>query len=348
MNQRIIECEDMTGGVKEALTNLDFDRLFIITDSNVARDVLPRISLSQLTPPPEIIIIPAGETFKNIRSAETIWQALTRGMATRRSLIINLGGGMITDLGGFAAATFKRGLQFVNMPTSVLGAVDAATGGKTGIDFMGLKNEVGVFAPAEAVVISSTPFDTLPEKEWLSGYAELVKTLIISSKEHYREALSMDFRDTVAKFLSYAVREKQRITEEDPRESGLRKILNFGHTAGHALETLFLEKQPDSPLSHGEAVAFGMMTALVLSHLQEGLSMTEVYAYRDEILRPDFGSIPLRCEEIDKMLEFMAHDKKNRSAGEISFVLLRDIGKPVVRDDLPTADIRTALELTFI
>lgn len=357
MNQRIIEAESMTEGLQQALAPLDYDRLFVVTDTNVAEKVLPSLpSLPSLAKPfapaalplpPEIIIIPPGESSKTLSSAEKIWCRLSSKEATRRSVVLNIGGGVVTDLGGFAAATFKRGIRFINLPTTILGAVDAAIGGKTGIDFNGLKNEIGVFAPAEAVIVTSEPFSTLPEREWLSGYAELVKTLIITSREHYREVLTMDYRDAVKRFLAYCVGEKRRITEADPRESGLRKILNFGHTAGHALETLMLEKNPHDPVSHGKAVAFGMMTALVLSHLVEGLPMTEAYAYRDDILRPNFGSILLECKEIDRMVELMGHDKKNRVAGRIGFVLLKDIGSPVFNDSIPPQDLRTALELTF-
>ncbi len=274
-----LRTENLRAALAATLEEISHSGLFLLTDSNVATHVLPKI-LNVLTDKEEarIIEIPAGEDNKNLDTLTQVWSSLSEGGATRNSLLINLGGGVVTDLGGFAAASFKRGIRFVNIPTTVLGAVDAAVGGKTGIDFNGLKNEIGAFANAECVIISSEPLATLPREEILSGLGEIVKTAMISSGELYQKVLDdkiLSDTNLLQDAMAECVRFKARVTEEDPHESGLRKILNFGHTAGHALESLMLTRH--TPVTHGCAVANGILVALILSHmhlsLQSNLSL---------------------------------------------------------------------------
>lgn len=323
-----------------------FASLFVITDSNVEREVMPlfRTVLDKFKP--EIIVIDAGEENKNINSLIKVWKALSEHGATRSSLVINIGGGVVTDLGGFAAATFKRGVRYINIPTTVLGAVDAATGGKTGVDFNGFKNEIGAFFKSEAVILSHTPMLTLPPEEIIGGYAEIVKSALISSKEFYNRSIVCDPLDLAPDLFSLideALRFKVKITDEDPEEKGVRKILNFGHTAGHAFESWMFRR--NTPVTHGEAVANGMLVALILSNLLSGLPSAEIHIYLSNIIKKLYRPIPIQCKDYDDLISIMAHDKKNLSHGEPRFVLLKSVGEPVIDIPVSTADIRIALDI---
>lgn len=346
MNSRIVETDKIAPALEAVLSKYDYSGLYVVTDTNVKSCVLPLIEDTLSKYDARVITFEAGEENKNINTLSKVWQTLSESGATRKSLIINLGGGVVTDLGGFAAATFKRGIRFVNIPTSVLGAVDAAVGGKTGIDFCGLKNEIGAFYMPEAVIISSEPLSTLPEKEIGSGFGEIVKMAMITSEDSYRLTLDENILRDKAKLaegMLMSIREKERIVEEDPKESGLRKVLNFGHTAGHALETLMLEK--GTPVSHGEAVANGILVSLILSHMIEGMSSDEIYRYRDGVLRRHFKPIQFSCNDYDRIEEIVSHDKKNPSAGDIRFVLLEKIGKPHIDVPVLNPDLRSAMDI---
>ena len=348
-DQIIIEADSLEAALTEAVKARSFDRLFLLADSNVERCVFPLISSFINEFSPSLIILPPGEENKNLTQLSRVWEALAAGGASRNSLLVNLGGGVITDMGGFAAACFKRGIDFINAPTTLLAAVDAAVGGKTGVDFNGLKNEIGAFAPASAVILSTEPFLTLPEDQIVSGFAEIVKMTMIGDASLFNSILVNGTEKSLSTeglrpLLSFAVREKERIVTEDPREAGLRKILNFGHTAGHAFETLLLRR--GTPVSHGCAVAHGILVALILSNLRLKADSMLIHVYAREILRPLYGYLPLECKDIDDLMELMAHDKKNRS-GRIAFILLESPGHPVISDDTPRADIRAALELYF-
>ncbi|MDE6296577.1 MAG: 3-dehydroquinate synthase, partial [Muribaculaceae bacterium] len=350
-NQIIIETDNIQQALMEAVENIPHDRLFLLSDSNVERDVFPLIKEFLEKINPVRIILPSGEEYKNIRSLEIVWEALGDAGASRKSLLINLGGGVITDLGGFAAACFKRGIKFVNVPTTLLAAVDAAVGGKTGIDFNGLKNEIGAFAPANSVILSKEPFKTLPFSQLASGFAETVKMAMITSRQDYRDILlesetnDLDLTDPkfpIARLMSMAVREKARIVKEDPHEAGLRKILNFGHTCGHAFETLLLQK--GTPVPHGTAIAHGILVALILSHIRLKADSILIHQYRNKILVPLFPKLNISCHDTDTLLELISHDKKN-SDGKITFILLSEIASPVISLDPPLPAIRAAIEL---
>ncbi len=344
---RIIETENLCETLEEILGNINHSGLFILTDSNVAVNVLPIIADAIVKKfSARVITIEAGEEHKQLETLAEVWRELSDSGATRNSLLINLGGGVVTDLGGFAAATFKRGIHFINVPTTVLGAVDASIGGKTGIDFNGLKNEIGTFAQPEAVIISSEPLTTLSAEETVSGFGEIVKTAMISSEDFYRNILDENIlSDTrlLRTAMTGCVRFKAKITEEDPRESGLRKILNFGHTAGHALETLMLHRH--TPVSHGCAVANGILIALILSHTILGLPSKHIYLYKDHILNRHFKRIGFGCKDYEGIAEIISHDKKNTSSSKWNFVLLREIGKPEYDINVTKEDLFTALDI---
>lgn len=344
---RILRPDSLHAALAAVLEEIPHRGLFLLTDSNVAIQVLPKIR-DVLTDKEEacIIEIQAGENNKNLDTLTHVWRSLSEGGATRNSLLINLGGGVVTDLGGFAAATFKRGIRFVNIPTTVLGAVDAAVGGKTGIDFDGLKNEIGAFANAECVIISSEPLATLPHEEILSGFGEIVKTAMISSGEFYHKVLNdniLSDMHLLQEAMAECVNFKARVTEEDPHESGLRKILNFGHTAGHAFESLMLTRR--TPVTHGCAVANGILVALILSHMLLNLPSDQIYLYKDRILQRYFRPIPFTCKDYDSLAEIISHDKKNSASTDWKFVLLSAIGTPRRDISVSKEDLFTALDI---
>lgn len=350
-DQVIIESQNLEEALTRAVESIPHDRLFLLSDSNVERDVFPLIGGFLQSYEPVRIILPPGEEYKNLESLSLLWQTMGSEGASRKSLLINLGGGVVTDLGGFGAACFKRGISFINVPTTLLGAVDAAVGGKTGVDFNGLKNEIGAFAPALQVILSTAPFASLPSSQLASGFAEIVKMTMISSSKEYTRILhesqknGLDLRNPsfpMGELLSFAVKEKARIVKEDPKEAGLRKILNFGHTCGHAFETLLLRR--NQPVPHGTAVAHGMLVALILSHIRLRTDSMLIHQYRNKILSPLFPSLPIGCDDTDELLTLMAHDKKNTD-GKITFILLSAIGSPVINTDVPSADIRAALDI---
>lgn len=350
-DQVIIESPNLDNAIIEAIDSIPHDRLFLLSDTNVEREVFPLIQGFLKKHEPFLIILTPGEEYKNLESLSIVWEALASGGGSRSSLLINLGGGVITDLGGFAAACFKRGINFINSPTTLLAAADAAVGGKTGVDFNGLKNEIGAFAPALKVILSTAPFATLPDSQLASGFAEIVKMTMISSPEKYKRILwesqnnGLNLRNVsfpMDKLLSFAVREKARIVAEDLREAGLRKILNFGHTCGHAFETLLLRR--DTPVAHGTAVAHGILVALILSHIRLRTDSMLIHQYRNKILSPLFPPLPINCDDTDELLTLMTHDKKNTD-GKITFILLSAIGSPVIDTNVPGADIRAALDI---
>ena len=332
--------------IDSTIEHLNADKVLIVTDTNVDNLVLPLLSESKIIKESPKIVIPAGEQGKNLDTVVKVWEKLEDIGATRRSVIINIGGGVVTDLGGFAASAYKRGIRTVNFPTTLLGAVDAATGGKTGIDFKGLKNEIGAFHLPSKVIISAKPFKTLPKEEVLSGYAEMIKTALISDADFYFELLEMEDlledENKLGRAVEKCVMIKDEIVEQDPKEQGLRKILNFGHTAGHAFESLRIEKGLE--ITHGKAVAHGMLVALILSHLKLGFDSKEVNRYAG-FLKNYYGGAMVRCEDLDAVIEKMNRDKKNKRYGEPLFTLLKNIGEPEI-DYLPSQqDIRESLEL---
>ncbi|NDW09384.1 3-dehydroquinate synthase [Dysgonomonas sp. 520] len=325
--QKVIKSTNIEGDIKAILSQIPHDRLFILTDSNTEKLCFHLISNIEEIKNAGKITIKAGDENKNLNSLSLIWKYLSENGATRNSLLVNLGGGMITDIGGFAAASFKRGIKCVNIPTTLLGAVDAAVGGKTGINFNGLKNEVGAFAPAETVLIDSEFFKSLDHANFLSGYAEMLKHGLISNKQTWSKLLSFDTDNIDYNILKDLVVEsvevKERIVEQDPFEKSIRKALNLGHTIGHAFESI--SYKINKPMQHGYAVAWGMVCELYLSHIKCGFPK-EVFLQTTIFIKENYGSFYLGCDEYEQMYELMKHDKKNESSDRINFTLLKDIG----------------------
>jgi 3-dehydroquinate synthase len=329
----------------EQILTKGYSKIFILTDSNTATYCLPRLTELVVFPlQPIVLQIPAGESHKHIASCMDLWRELATKGADRSSLLINLGGGVITDLGGFVASTFKRGFDFINIPTSLLAMVDAAIGGKTGVDLDGLKNQVGVISQARAVFIDTVFLETLPEREFYAGLAEMLKHGLIASPEHWNElkGLQNDSHE-LERLIWDSIMVKKDITEKDPTEKGLRKTLNFGHTIGHAVETYFLNQKPeDDQLLHGEAVAVGMLTEAILSSKMLGFPTARLDELAASII-PLFPKPSFNEEDMRSIIALLVHDKKNRG-GKILFVLLEEIGKAVIDQEIPEALIYEALQ----
>ncbi len=321
-----------------------FDRLFVLCDTHTREVALPLIAQA-IEPVARIIILEAGDSHKNLDSLAHVWDELSRHGATRKSLLINLGGGMVTDLGGFAAACFKRGIRFINIPTTLLGAVDAAVGGKTGINFNELKNEIGAFCPADAVIISTRFFHTLPQEELRSGYAEMLKHALIDQADSYWKLLDYNLEtpdlNQLLPLLQESVQVKERIVAQDPTEKGIRKALNLGHTVGHAFESLALRR--GTPVPHGYAVAWGLVCELLLSHHYLGFPSSDITRLAHYIYR-HYGAFSITCKDYDALYELMTHDKKNEG-DHLNFTLLRNIGTPVIDQHSDKNEIFIALDL---
>ena len=312
-------------------------QVFILTDENVAPFWLPEVAHWLHCDSAIDIVIKAGEQHKNLQTVQRIWKTLMKHHADRNALLINLGGGTITDLGGFAASTYKRGIKFINIPTTLLAMVDAAIGGKTGIDFGGAKNQIGTFAEAEEVLVKPDFLVTLPNRELLSGLSEMLKYGFIADAK-LLEANVENYQD----YVLCAGEIKREIVAKDPYESGLRKILNFGHTIGHAIESHSLTT--DAPLLHGEAVALGMSAALWLSVKQCGLDekVLKDFEKRLPILLSE-TELNLTESDIEPIIAYLVHDKKNKGE-KPQFVLLESVGRPVWDMELPMGLAREALE----
>ena len=317
--------------------NLDcYSKLFVLTDENVAPYWLPELCCWFDCEEAVDIIIKPGEEQKNLRTVQRIWKTLQKHHADRHSLLINLGGGVITDLGGFAASTYMRGIDFVNVPTTLLAMVDAAIGGKTGVDFGGCKNQIGTFAQPKEIRYFPSVLMTLPQREILSGMAEMLKYGFIADAE----LLKVDL-DNYEPYISRCADINKQIVAEDPLERGKRKILNFGHTLGHAFESFSLTT--DSPLRHGEAVALGMWCALWISVKKCGLEKVVLHDFEERLsMLLNEAQVDINEKDIDEILTYLAHDKKNVS-NQTRFVLLEAVGKPVIDQEVPECLVRESV-----
>ena len=323
--QEILLSEHLTETLGKALDKCAYDKLFVLTDEHTRELCLPLVDTC-LPAGRELITIAPGDCHKNLETLAYVWNELSNRKGTRRSLMLNLGGGMVTDLGGFAAATFKRGITYINIPTTLLAMVDASAGGKTGINFNGLKNEIGAFSPARFVLLDTEFLRSLDDENIRSGYAEMLKHGLISDTEHWAELLNFDPArpdyDALRSLVSRSVSIKERIVEQDPREKGIRKALNFGHTAGHAFESLALEQS--RPRLHGYAVAWGIVCELYLSCLRTGFPKDKL-RQTVQFIKETYGTFDFDCKQYDRLYEFMTHDKKNESDA-VNFTLLADVG----------------------
>lgn len=344
--QKLIFTNSVAEAVEAYLAPISPSSVFIVTDSNVSRLVLPQlVAGSPALAAAPVIVTPPGDIHKNIDSLQAIWQALVEGGANRRTVVVNIGGGVITDMGGFAAATFKRGIRFINIPTTLLSAVDAAVGGKTGINFLGFKNEIGSFCNADAVIISTRFFDTLPQSELLSGYAEMIKHSLLAGPGYFNSLLSFDILNpssSLLPLLEESVMIKKRIVTADPTEQGLRKALNLGHTPGHAFESWAMAA--GHPVPHGYAVAWGLVVDLVLSVMQLGFPSSLLQRLA-AFVRDHYGAIGITCNDYLALIDFMRHDKKNVDGTSIRFTLLTAPGEVKLDATATPEQITAALDI---
>ena len=334
-------CEDLA----EAIRKNPHDKLFILTDEHTNLFSLPMIQETKGIENAQHICIGVEDIHKNLETLAYVWSTLSKEGGTRHSLLINLGGGMVTDLGGFAAATFKRGISYINIPTTLLSMVDASVGGKTGINFNGLKNEIGAFAPASQVLIYSEFLRTLDQENILSGYAEMLKHGLISTTEHWSELMRFDFDHIdyalLRELIGKSVHIKEEVVTVDPFEKGIRKALNLGHTIGHAFESFAMAT--DHPVLHGYAVAWGLVCELYLAHVKTGFPSDKMHQ-TVQFIKENYGRIAFSCKHYEQLYELMTHDKKNASANEVNFTLLDEIGKVRIDQIATREDIYEALD----
>ena len=372
--QKVVISENLTEALATAIAECEHDRTFILVDETTERCCLPVVNGMDCVRDAQIIVIGATDSHKTLESLSHVWEALGEGGATRHSLLINIGGGMVTDLGGFAASTFKRGINYINIPTTLLSMVDASVGGKTGINFRGLKNEIGVFSNASTVILDTTFLKTLDAENICSGYAEMLKHGLISNEKMWAELVrnenlelrterfdnlvspdSADKSNHTSQFsvlnsqfrqmLADSVAVKQRIVTEDPLEQGIRKALNLGHTIGHAFESFSLQSSltsHHSPLLHGYAVAYGLISELYLSTVKTGFPSDKMHQ-TVSFIKEHYGKMAITCDDYPTLLELMTHDKKN-VAGTINFTLLGGIGDIRINQTATKEDIYEALD----
>lgn len=343
MKQRIIISRHLKTELAKAIAECEHDRIFVLVDETTNKLCWTLVKDYLCLKDAQTIVIGATDRRKNLDTLIHVWESLQQGKATRHSLLINLGGGMVTDLGGFAASTYKRGINFINVPTTLLAMVDASVGGKTGINFGGLKNEIGVFNDAEFVLLDTNWLQTLDEENIRSGYAEMLKHGLIADETMWAELINFNLTQPdlhqLTSMLDKSVHIKERIVAEDPHEKGIRKALNLGHTFGHAFESWAMKRQP---VLHGYAVAFGLIAELYIATTQTDFP-TERMRQTVNFIRAYYGSLPITCNDYPELIELMHHDKKNRG-NEINVTLLGGIGDIRIDQTITEEDIKEALD----
>lgn len=331
--------------LSDLLNSNNYSKIFVLVDENTSQHCLPNFLANLATEVEiEIIEIENGEEHKNIETCLQLWHALTELGGDRKSILINLGGGVVTDLGGFVACTFKRGIDFINIPTTLLSMVDASIGGKNGVDLGKLKNQVGIIKEPKAVVVISSFLETLPQVEMRSGLAEMLKHGLIFDKDYwnkFKNLSSLSSEDLEA-LIHESIVIKNKIVSEDLTENGIRKALNFGHTLGHAIESYFLENETKTKLLHGEAIAIGMILESYISMKKNLLSREEYFEIK-YILKDIYETIPFDENDIEKIIELLIYDKKNEF-GKIQFALLDSIGKVKINEEADNKMIHEAFE----
>lgn len=336
--------ENIQTDLSNILSDYAPDQIFVLTDAHTEALCLPKLNRVESLNEAHFLNIPAGDDQKNIDNLAKVWQFLSQEGATRKSVLLNLGGGMVTDLGGFAASTFKRGIDCFHIPTTILSAVDASVGGKTGINFNGLKNEIGSFHLPKAVIFFAPFYESLDRSNILSGYAEMLKHGLLSNITYWKELLSLDLDHPESPEFLTAIKKsvhiKENIIEQDPKEQGLRKSLNLGHTAGHAFESLSHKR--GEPVLHGYAIAWGLICELYLSSktLSFPSNILQQYMY---FVREAYGVFPISCKDYPELYETMTHDKKNESKA-VNFTLLSNIGKIHLNQTADKATIEEMLD----
>ncbi|WP_109832126.1 3-dehydroquinate synthase [Reichenbachiella versicolor] len=334
---------EITRDIKQSISNYlsdkKYSKIAVLVDENTQKHCLPKVI--DVLPEHYLITIKSGEENKHLGTCEDIWMAMTEASFDRKALLINLGGGVIGDMGGFAASAYKRGFDFINIPTTLLSQVDASVGGKLGVDFHGFKNHIGFFKEPKTVLIHSDFFESLPKNELRSGFAEVIKHGLIYDKPYFEKVKTINpYNADLTELVSESIEIKKKVVTEDPFESGIRKILNYGHTIGHAVESYFLEK-PKEKLLHGEAIAVGMICEAYLSKKLTGLSkedLEEISDYLIEVYQPKV----IESSLFDDILKLTLQDKKNEG-GIVQFSLLKSIGECTVNIPVSTADMVDSL-----
>lgn len=341
--QEVVISDQLEQALTTAMKKCEYDRVFILADETTARLCVPAIEKVGGLESAYHIVIGATDACKTLSSLTHVWEELGKGGGTRHSLLINIGGGMVTDLGGFAASTFKRGISYINIPTTLLAMVDASVGGKTGINFGGLKNEIGVFSNAHTVILDTQFLQTLDRENICSGYAEMLKHGLISGDQMWAELITFDLEQPdlakLRQMVADSVAVKERIVEEDPTEQGIRKALNLGHTAGHAFESFALRHKP---VLHGYAVAWGLICELYLSTVKTGFPSDKM-RQTVSFIKEHYGKMTITCDDYPDLFELMTHDKKNTS-GIINFTLLGGIGDIRINQTATKEEIFEALD----
>ncbi|GHB68795.1 3-dehydroquinate synthase [Persicitalea jodogahamensis] len=336
-----VHINPIISSLESLLENKDYSKIIVIADTNTRKFCYNRFKSN--LPKHSVVSVPVGEAHKTLATCEQIWEAMTRAELDRHALVINVGGGVIGDMGGFCAATYKRGIDFIQVPTTLLAQVDASVGGKLGIDFQGFKNHLGVFQLPIRVLIDPVFLETLPERELRSGFAEVVKHCLIADVEKWHEIRERDLeRQNWPDLIAHSVAIKQAIVAQDPTEKGLRKILNFGHTLGHAVETLFLAKTPKERLMHGEAIAAGMVMESYLAY-QKKMIDRQTLEQVEEFMFSVFGKTAIQTDEVETIISLTRQDKKNRG-NEVRFSLLNAAGNCAYDVAVAPAEMRKALQ----
>ena len=333
-------CSDLNKSLSEIVTR--YEQVCVVSDASV-----DTTRLSVLAPFPSLPL-EISESAKSMETVERIWDFFFAQELTRRGVVVCIGGGVLTDMAGFAAATYKRGVDFIHIPTTLLAMVDASTGGKTGINYRGLKNSIGVFAQPVETLIDTQWLETLPPQEFLSGFGEMLKTGLIDEQKQLWNALLQYDLDSMKSgelepLIAQCVAVKERVVRQDPQEEGIRKVLNFGHTFGHAIEEVSIQH---SAVSHGYAVVYGMIAELYMSVIKLDCPK-EPLQQLTQVMLHYYGKPQCKCSDREQLIALMRNDKKNEHAAEINCTLLRDIGSPVVNQVITPEEANEALEYLF-
>ena len=337
-------CTDLIKAIESIAARYEAQQVGIVSDAAVVLDAV--------TSRYPTLRIAVSEEEKSLDTVQLIWDFLFAHGITRRGLLICIGGGVLTDIGGFAAATYKRGIDYVNVPTTLLAMIDASSGGKTGINYGGLKNSIGCFAPPVETLICPDWLKSLPANQWLSGFGEMLKTGLVSESSLWYHLLRYDLEkmdsEALKPLIAQCVAAKKRIVEADPKEEGLRKVLNFGHTFGHALEEISIQKSDVSspPLLHGYAVVYGMIAELYLSVVKLGCPK-EPLQQLTQVMLHYYGKPQCKCSDREALVALMQQDKKNERTAQINCTLIQDIGLPLINQVITPEEAHEALEYLF-
>ncbi|MBQ7258344.1 MAG: 3-dehydroquinate synthase [Paludibacteraceae bacterium] len=337
-------CTDLIKAIESIAARYEAQQIGIVSDAAVM--------LEAVTSRYPTLRIAVSEEEKSLDTVQRIWDFLFAHGITRRGVLICIGGGVLTDMGGFAAATYKRGIDYVNVPTTLLAMIDASSGGKTGINYGGLKNSIGCFAPPVETLICPDWLKSLPANQWLSGFGEMLKTGLVSESSLWYHLLRYDLEkmdsEALKPLIAQCVAAKKRIVEADPKEKGLRKVLNFGHTFGHALEEISIQKSDVSspPLLHGYAVVYGMIAELYLSVVKLGCPK-EPLQQLTQVMLHYYGKPQCKCSDREALVALMQQDKKNERTAQINCTLIQDIGLPLINQVITPEEAHEALEYLF-